>query len=185
MKAIHFLLILVLASTFYSCSDDDTQNENSSENGFTFNSVFYPTDALFTTGNPGELALYIVDDTSGFNTVTRAFEGDPGQVISIAVLIEQDAQGDFTHAYTDAVQSSADNITATSFAAGFFRNVTSIDPLLSGSTGSGDETLLIVTAGEVSISFDSDTLVITVDYTFTTNAGSLIGYHESTFIAPD
>lgn len=185
MKTINFILILVLLSTFYSCSDDDTQNDNPSQNGFTFNSEFYPTDVLFTAGNPGELTLFIVGNTSEFNPETRAFEDGQGQVVTIAVLIELDAQGNFSHTYTDAIQSSTEDITTNSFAAALIRNVSSIDPLLSGSPGSGAETLLIATSGDVSISFDSETLVITTDYTFTTNAGTITGYHESEFITPD
>lgn len=188
MKKISSILILVIISTFYSCSDDDdnTEIQNPSQNGFSFNSEFFTTDELFVTGNPGELSFLIIDDTSEFNTVTREFEGDPGQVISISVPFELDGQTDFVRTYTDAIQVDDDGeITAVSFVAGLIRNVPSIVQILNGSPGTGDEIILIANTGEITISFDSETSVFTIDYTFTTSDGSITGSHESEFITID
>ena len=190
MRKINSILILVVISIFFSCSDDDetTQMPNPTQNGFSFNSEFFTTDELFLTGNPGELVFIIIDDTSEFNTVTREFEGDPGQVISIGVILDVDGQEDFVRTFTNAFQNgdNPDDVDIEiSFVAGLIRNVQSVVPLLTGSNLVNNETILPTNTGEVTISFDSETLVFTLDYTFTTENGTVSGSHESEFITLD
>ena len=45
-----------------------------------------------------------------------------------------------------------------------------------------NEEILIANTGIVAMSFDSENLVFTLDYEFTTDEGTVNGYHESEFI---
>lgn len=184
MKKINFILILVLISNFYSCNNDDdnTEIKTSTENGFTFNSEFFTTDELFLSGTPGELFFFIIDDTSGFNTVTRTFEGDPGQLIAIVVPFVEETENpvDFVRTFTNAVQDNEDETTGVSFVAALYKDVLSIEGSIGGNAS--NETISLANTGEVTVSFDAETSVFTLDYTFTTNDGTITGFHKGEFI---
>ena len=189
MKKISTIFIIVVISIFFSCSDNDdkTQTPNPNENGFMFNSEFFTTDELFLGGNTVSPTFTIIDDTSEFNTITREFEGNPGQVIVIGVIVKIDRQEDFVRTFTDAIQefdNPDDVVVENSFAAALIGNVQTAEPILSGGISiTNNETLFLARTGEVTISFDSETQIFTLDYTFTTDNGEVVnGFHESEFI---
>jgi len=184
MKNISLILLLVLLSPFYSCSnvDDDKKTQNPSENSFTFNSELYTTDELFWTFTPERVYFFIIDDTSEFNTVTREFEGEPGQIIFIELTVNEESNEliDIAGTYTDVVEINSGNTTEVSFAAALVRDVPSLEALFNESNGS--ETILRANAGEIAVGYDSETSIFSLDYTFTTEQGVVTGFHESEFI---
>ena len=183
MKKFNFILIIVLISAFYSCSkdDDNTQIKTSTENGFTFNSEFFATNELLLAGDPGHLYFFINDDTSKFNKVTGTFDGNPGQLILITIPFELEDQVNFERTYTNAVQDNEDVLTGVSFNAALLKDVLSIKGNLNLSEDSIESILPAIT-GEVTVSFDSETSVFSLNYTFTTTNGAITGFHESEFI---
>ena len=154
MKKISAILILVVISIFFSCSDDDetSQMPNPNQNGFTFNSEFFTTDELIVSGMLG-IQFTIIDEASDLNLDTGEFEGDPGQAIVIFLFfdIDEDTR-DFDETFTNVIQIQNDpefeDIPNNSFGAALVRNIQRIEGL------SANAESFFANTGEVRVSLD-------------------------------
>lgn len=189
MKKISFILILLTLGFFSSCSNDSDDGSmeipDVAQNGFEFDSEFFTTDELFVTFQPGQATFFIIDDTSEFNCNTRAFEGDPGQVIVISVLLEffEDLI-DIEGVFSNAIDSEDDEITIGSFTAALVRGVSNVAPLLVGAPPEEGDTIetFIASEGEVTISLSAQSTEFILAYRLTTSGGVITGTHEGEFM---
>ncbi len=174
MKSIHFIIFLVSFCSFISCSENDDETPKSSDNGYTFNDDFFPTNALILTAwNPGEVTFLLLDDTAIFNSTTGEFDGNSGRGIIIAISNENVSElKDLIGTYTNVLEDPNDDYEEGDFQGLLFMDLSGLESQASsGSAVRAD-------AGEVRVSFDSETEIFTIEYTLTTNQGTITGSYE-------
>ncbi len=174
MKNTHFIIFLVLFCSFYSCSKNDDETPKSSNNGYTFNGDFFPTNALILTAwNPGEVAFLLLDDTAIFDNTTGEFEGNSGRGIIIGISSENVSElKDLVGTYTNVLEDPNDDYEEGDFQGLLFMGLSGLESQAnSGSAVRAD-------AGEVKVSYDSETGIFIIEYTLTTDQGTITGSYE-------
>ena len=179
MKKINLIIILAFISSFYSCDkdNDDTETKKSSLNGYTFNSEFFPTNRLILTAfGPGEVVFLLLDDTAIFNSTTGEFEGDSGRGIIIAISNENVSElKDLVGTYTNVLEDPNDDYEEGDFRGGLFMGLQGLEI---EHEDKGIANAVQSDAGEVRVSFNSETEIFTIEYTLTTNQGTITGFYE-------
>ena len=183
MKKNNLIIILAFISSFYSCDkdNDDTETKKYSQNGYTLNSEFFSTNELILTGlTPAMVGFFILDDTDVFNNTTGEFEGNSGRGIFLFIGLDEDASGpmDLVGTYTNVVEAVEIHMDG-DFTGGQFKDIESIESLLGSNINTGN--YLPVDAGDVRVGFDSETETFTIEYTLTSNQGTITGSYEGTF----
>ncbi|EPR65690.1 hypothetical protein [Cyclobacterium qasimii] len=180
MRNINLIVFLVLLSFISSCSKDNEETPKSTENGYTFNTEFFPTDKLILTSTSPEEAIFIIlDDNAVFNSTTGKFEGNTGRGILIAVRIDEDASelSDLAGAYTQVIDPNGFEGNG-DFIGGLFMDFGSLESAYNNDNGTGTNDYLLAITGDVRVRFNSETEIFTIEYTLTTNQGIITGAYE-------